>query len=216
MYRNNLNCLKTVIKLCQRTKAKLIHISSTSVYGKNALIVDENCEKKYLIPQSPYADIKLMEEKILSKNKKNIKFNTYRFGTIAGISKGIKFHTAVNKFCLNAALKQNINVYQTALHQYRPYLSVKDAFKVFKLTIEKDLFKNDIYNVVSANHTVAQILNKIKKNIRNIKIRFVKTKIMNKLSYKVSNDKIKKEGIFLSNNIDKEIIDTINLFRNIK
>jgi len=216
MYKNNLGCLRNIIKLCERTKARLIHISSTSVYGKNTKIVDEKCEEKYLIPQSPYADIKLLEEKILKKNKKKIKFNTYRFGTIAGISKGIRFHTAVNKFCLNAALNQNINVYQTALHQYRPYLSLKDAFKVFKFTIERNFFKNDIYNVVSANHTVDQILNKIRKNIKNIKIKFVKTKIMNKLSYMVSNEKIKKEGFFLSNNINKEIKDTINLFRNIK
>ena len=216
MYQNNLGCLRNIIKLCERTKARLIHISSTSVYGKNTKIVDEQCEEKYLIPQSPYADIKLLEEKILKKNKKKIKFNTYRFGTIAGISKGIRFHTAVNKFCLNAALNQNINVYQTALHQYRPYLSLKDAFKVFKFTIERNFFKNDVYNVVSANHTVDQILNKIRKNIKNIKIKFVKTKIMNKLSYMVSNEKIKKEGFFLSNNINKEIKDTINLFRNIK
>ena len=33
MYENNLKCLKTVITFCKRTKAKLIHISSTSVYG---------------------------------------------------------------------------------------------------------------------------------------------------------------------------------------
>ena len=36
---------KTVIKFCKRTKAKLIHISSTSVYGKQTKIVDETCEK---------------------------------------------------------------------------------------------------------------------------------------------------------------------------
>ena len=35
-----------------------------------AKIVDENCEKKYLKPQSPYAKIKLIEEKILKNNKK--------------------------------------------------------------------------------------------------------------------------------------------------
>ena len=161
MYKNNLNCLKTTIRYCKKNKVKLIHLSSTSVYGKQAEIVDENCEKKYLKPQSPYAKIKLIEEKMLKKEGKHLKYVTFRFGTIAGVSKGIRFHTAVNKFCFNAALNEKIQVYKTALHQYRPYLSVRDAFKVFKFCIEKDFFKNDIYNALSGNFTVNQILNKI-------------------------------------------------------
>jgi len=106
MYSNNLNCLHTVVKFCERTGAKLVHLSSTSVYGKQTDLVDETCEKKYLKPQSPYAKIKMLEENILKKKTKLIKFNTFRFGTIAGVSKGIRFHTAVNSFCLNAAIEE--------------------------------------------------------------------------------------------------------------
>ena len=69
MYKNNIDCMKNVINFCIKNKSKLIHISSTSVYGKQTDIVDENCEKKYLKPQSPYADIKLIEEKMLKKLK---------------------------------------------------------------------------------------------------------------------------------------------------
>ena len=61
MYKNNLDCLKTVIEFCKKNRVKLIHLSSTSVYGKQAALVDETCEKKYLKPQSPYAKIKLLE-----------------------------------------------------------------------------------------------------------------------------------------------------------
>ena len=71
MYKNNLNCLNTVINFCNSKKVKLVHISSTSVYGRQAKVVDENCEKKYLKPQSPYAKIKLIEEKI-TKLKKEV------------------------------------------------------------------------------------------------------------------------------------------------
>ena len=67
MYENNIKCLKTVINFCKKRRAKLIHVSSTSVYGKQAKIVDENCEEKYLRPQSPYANIKLIEERMLKK-----------------------------------------------------------------------------------------------------------------------------------------------------
>jgi len=215
MYKNNLNCLKTVINFCKRNKVKLIHISSTSVYGKQAELVDEKCEKKYLKPKSPYAKIKLVEEEILKKQDKSLKYITLRFGTIAGVSKGMRFHTAVNKFCLNASINESITVYKTALHQYRPYLSVKDAFKAFKFCIEKNFFDRDIYNVLSGNFTVNQILNKIKKYKKTIKIIFVKSEIMNQLSYHVDNRKLLKKGLSLSSKIEDDIKDTLNLLKNI-
>jgi len=216
MFSNNLNCLKTVIKFCEKTNAKLIHLSSTSVYGKQTDLVDETCEKKYLKPQSPYAKIKIMEENILKKNTKSIKYNTFRFGTIAGVSRGIRFHTAVNSFCLNAAIGEKIKVYKTALHQYRPYLSLEDAFKLFKFCIDENFFENDIYNVVSNNFTVNQIINKIKRLKKNIKISYVNSAIMNQLSYHVDKKKLSNRGLFLNSNLDRDVADTLNLFKNIK
>ena len=215
MRKNNINCLKTVIEFCKKNKSKLIHLSTTSVYGKQADLVDETCEKKFLKPQSPYAYIKLIEENMLKKESKNLIYNTFRFGTIAGISKGIRFHTAVNKFCFNAAINENINIYKTALNQYRPYLSLQDAFKVFQFSIEKDFFKNDIYNALSGNYTVNQILKKIKKKKKNLKIKFVSSEIMNQLSYHVSSKKLNDAGLFLRNKIDSDIKDTLNLLENI-
>ena len=97
----------------------------------------------------------------------------------------MRFHTAVNKFCLDASLGNNITVYKTALHQFRPYLSLEDAFRVFKFTIENDFFKNDIFNALSENCTVKNILDKIKKYKKNITIKFVSSPIMNQLSYHV-------------------------------
>ena len=215
MYKNNIECMKNIINFCKVKKSKLIHISSTSVYGKQAALVDETCEEKFLKPQSPYAEIKLIEERMLQKASKNINYITYRFGTISGVSSGMRFHTAVNKFCLNASLNCDIAVYKTALNQYRPYLSLVDAFKVFKFTIEKDLFKNDIYNALSENCTVNQILKKIRKSKKNIKVKFVSSKIMNQLSYHVSKDKLNNEGLYLKNKIIHDIEDTMKLLKNI-
>jgi len=216
MYRNNLNCLKTAMQYCKNRNTKLIHLSSTSVYGKQTDLVDENCERKFLKPQSPYAKIKLIEEKLLKKNSNKLKYNTFRFGTIAGVSKGIRFHTAVNNFCLNAAIGEKIKVYKTALHQYRPYLSIRDSFKVFKFCLENNFFENDIFNVLSGNFTVNQILNKIKKIKKRIKIVYVNSPIMNQLSYHVDDKKIKKKGLILKSNIDVDIKDTLLLFKYLK
>lgn len=213
MYKNNIGCLKNIIKFCIKNKSKLIHISSTSVYGKQTNLVDETCEKKYLKPQSPYAEIKLIEERMLKKEAKKLSYITYRFGTISGISSGMRFHTAVNKFCLDASLNRKISVFKTALHQFRPYLSLKDSFKIFKFTIENDLFNNDIYNALSENCTVNQIIQKIKKFKKNIKIKFVSSEIMNQLSYHVDKTKLNKEGLLLNSKIESDVKDTLNLLK---
>ena len=216
MRTNNINCLNTVMRFCMKNGARLVHLSSTSVYGKQAALVDEKCEKKYLKPQSPYAKIKIEEEDILKKKSKLIKYNTFRFGTIVGISSGMRFHTAVNSFCLSAALHEKIKIYKTALNQYRPYLSLNDAFKVFRFCIEENFFENDIYNVVSNNFTVKQIIKKIKQYKKNASTIFVNSSIMNQLSYHVDKKKLKNKGLFLNSNLNRDIANTLKLFKNIK
>ena len=70
------------------------------------------------------------------KDKPKIKFVTLRFGTIAGVSPGMRFHTAVNKFCLHSSINEPIEVYKTALNQYRPYLSIRDVFDVLFIILK--------------------------------------------------------------------------------
>ena len=177
-------------------------------------VVNED-DESLLKPQSPYAEIKLLEERLLKKNFKKIKFITLRFGTIAGVSKGMRFHTAINKFCLNASLNQKIQVYKTAYNQFRPYLSLNDAFNTFKFFINKNIFNNEIYNVLSGNFTVNQIIKMIRKYKTKIKIKFVKSKIMNQLSYQVDNEKLEKIGLKLRSSIKKDIKETLNLLKSL-
>jgi len=213
LYENNLGIFKNVVNFCIKKKSKLIHISSTSVYGVQLDLVDEEC--KNLLPQSPYADVKLLEEKFLLKNKNKIKFISLRFGTVAGVSKGMRFHTAVNKFCFNAAINIDIPVWNNAIDQYRPYLALSDAIKTIIFFINKDIFNNQIYNVLTKNFTVRQILNTIKKNKYNLKIKKTNSQILNQNSYKVSKRKIDKLGLKLKNNINSDIKQTLKLFENL-
>ena len=127
----------------------------------------------------------------------------------------MRFHTAINKFCLNASLNEKIYVYKTAFNQFRPYLSLKDAFKVFKFCVEKDLFDNQIYNALSGNFTVKQIVNMIQIFKKKISVKFVKSAIMNQLSYHVENKKLKKKGLRLNSKIKLDIKETLNLFKNL-
>tara|TARA_B110000858_G_scaffold197201_1_gene258109 strand:- start:626 stop:1543 length:918 start_codon:yes stop_codon:yes gene_type:complete len=191
VFENNYKSFLNIVQFSKINKCKLIHISSTSIYGSNKILVDEDCSE--LKPQSPYAEVKLLEENYLKKIKK-INFVTLRFGTIVGYSMGMRFHTAVNKFCYHAIMNKPITVWKTAMDQYRPYLSLDDSFTTLKFIIEKNYFDNNIHNVCSNNYTVRQIISFIKTNKKRIFIKFTNSKIMNQLSYKVisKNDLMKK------------------------
>ena len=213
IYKNNLGMFNNIMNYCKRENSKLIHISSTSVYGNQSGLVYEDC--KFLKPQTPYAEIKLIEEKLLQKNKKKMNFITLRLATIAGASTGMRFHTAVNKFCLDAILGNVIFVWRGVFRQYRPYLSLSDAFAIIKFIINKNYFDKKIYNVLTSNYTVKDIIDIIKKFRPKIKINFVKSKIINQSSYKVSDQKIRNKGILKNKSIVSDIRQTLKLFNNI-
>jgi nucleoside-diphosphate-sugar epimerase len=212
---NNFNATVKVAQACSENKCRMIHLSSTSVYGTQKEVVDENCTEDELKPQSPYAHTKLKEERYLQElgaaNK--LRFVTCRFGTICGISQGMRFHTAINKFCWQAVMGQPITVWRTALHQKRPYLTLEDAMNAFAFIIKNDLFDGNIYNVLTQNMTVHDIIQLIEKHIKEIKIEYVDTEIMNQLSYEVLNNRFRDKGFKFTGSIGNCIDETIKLLK---
>ena len=213
IYRNNLGVFTNVLQYCKKNTSKLIHISSTSVYGEQKGVVDETCNN--LKPKSPYAEIKIKEENILKKNTSKLKFVTFRFGTISGISKGMRFHTAINKFSLYTVLGKPLPIWKSMINKPRPYLSLQDAFKVFKFTIEKNFFKNETYNILSSNLTLKKIISYFKKCKKNTKIKYEYSKLINQYSYTVSNKKFTKKAFQLKSNILDDIKSTLKIFKGI-
>lgn len=207
IYYNNYGIFKNIVNFSIKKKSNLIHLSSTSVYGSQSKTVDEKCLK--LRPKSPYAKVKLLEEQFLKKNKKKLNFITFRFGTIAGFSSGMRFHTAANKFCLKAVLNEPLPIWSNALDLYRPYLSLNDAMKTINFFINSNKFNNQIYNVLSLNCTVREILNIIKKEGYKIKIKKIRSPIKNNSSYFISRNKLDKLKLNLDTKIYKEIKETL-------
>lgn len=211
----NFRGTERVARACEASGSKLICLSTTSVYGVQEGEVDEDCSADQLKPQSPYADSKLKSEVLLREmgEREELKFVICRFGTIFGISPGMRFHTAVNKFCWQAVTGQPITVWRTALDQKRPYLDLSDAVAAIKSIIAKDMFDGRIYNVLTANATVKNIVDIISNHVPDLSIEFVDTEIMNQLSYEVSDARFSRTGFQVEGSLEQGIADTIQLLK---
>jgi UDP-glucose 4-epimerase len=207
-----------VARVCADLNIPFVFLSTTSVYGSQETEVDEDCPESELKPQSPYADSKLKSEKMLValSVEKKLRHISLRFGTIVGPSPGMRFHTAVNKFCWQAALSLPISVWTTALDQKRPYLSLTDAIGALIFLLEKKCFDGQVYNVVTENLTVRNIVNYISAEIPNPRIDLVDTRIMNQLSYNVKSDKFQKLGFKFSGDLKSDIHKTIELLSGLR
>lgn len=213
--RENFTGTERVAMACLKAGARMIGLSSTSVYGTQGEVVDEDCPECDLRPQSPYAETKMREENLLRKLHAERGLGTVivRFGTIFGTSPGMRFHTAVNKFCWQAVFGQPISVWKTAYHQKRPYLDLGDALRALTFLIRNGIFNGETYNVLTLNTTVFQITETIKEFIPGLTIEFVDAAIMNQLSYDVSDKKFRSLGFETMGDIRAGIKETIDLLK---
>jgi nucleoside-diphosphate-sugar epimerase len=205
-----------VIKLCIKLGIKLIFPSSTSVYGSQLSLVDEN--NIDLNPQSPYADCKLKEEDLIKEaTVSGLNGVILRFGTIHGVSPGMRFHTAVNKFCFDYTLDKPLSVWRTAINQYRPYLALSDAISAMQHVISKEIYDGQIYNVLTENISLQGIISTIEEiGGRSARIEYVDSPIMNQFSYEVSKLKFEKTGFNYQGSIHEDISNTLKILDGIQ
>ena len=194
---------------------KFLFPSTTSVYGDAEGNVDENYLDCH--PEGPYAINKLKAEKlVLSSNGKNgIQTFVLRKGTIFGTSMGMRFHTAINKFAWLAALDKPLTVWDTAIDQKRPYLSLNDAIRAYEF-VEKNGKPGELYNVLNKNYTVREVVETIKKIKNDVKVEIVKSPMSVATSFEVSCEKIKNLGFELKDNLENCIKETLKLFEAVK
>jgi len=207
-----------VARACARHRCKLIFLSTTSVYGTRKDVVDEACPPSDLRPQSPYAESKLRAEGVLTAlgETDGLEFVTLRFGTIFGISPGMRFHTAINKFVWQACAGMPITVWRTALDQQRPYLDLQDAVRAIAFVIQHRWFDKHVYNVLTANSTVREIIDIIRMHVDDVRIECVDTPIMNQLSYTVGRGKFEKLGFVFEGSLATGVTETIAMLKQIR
>ena len=210
---NNFQGTRKVAEACIAAGARLISLSSTSVYGTQKNVVAEDCAADDLKPQSPYARTKLDEERLVRElvEKKGLRAATFSFGTIFGVSPGMRFHTSVNRFCWQAVMGEPLTVWRTAYDQKRPYLDLADAGRAIAFAIDKDLFDGRIYNILTLNATVRQLVETIKEFVPALKMKSVDSPLMNQFSYEVSAQRIRDQGFAFTGDLKRGIGDSIAL-----
>ena len=199
-----------VAQAAANVRSPLIFLSTTSVYGVAEGIVIEDRDEQ-LNPQSPYAQSKLAAEQFIAGlgETSGLKFFIGRFGTIYGASLGMRFHTAVNKFIWQACVGQPLTVWRTALDQKRPYLDLHDAVRALKFVVQRQLYDNEVYNVLTDNLTVRDIIETIKRHVPQVQVELVDARIMNQLSYTVDRAKFVSRGFQFEGDFERSVAESI-------
>jgi UDP-glucose 4-epimerase len=198
-----------VAQACVAARVPLVFPSTTSVYGTQAERVDEDCRE--LRPQSPYAESKLKSEQLLHAlaASRGLRHVTCRFGTIFGTSPGMRFHTAVNKFCWQAAHGRPLTVWRDAFRQQRPYLDLGDATRAIEFIVRARLFDGNVYNVLTLNATPAEITDAIARHVPDARLEFVDSPLLNQHSYRVARERFSRLGFEFTGDLARGIAETL-------
>lgn len=198
LWKVNVGDTKDFIGRCNQAGVQhFIFPSSTSVYGPQSSedYVTE-LDNRYINPQSPYANGKIEIEKFLEGAA--MRYTILRQGTICGTSPGMKFHTAINKFCLQAYKGEPLTVWKENLAMVRPYLTLPALCWVMLLMLKDPAgYYNQKLNLISGNKFLSQILAYVKEaclshHLPAPKIDLVDTPLLNQQSYNVDDGAIRR------------------------
>jgi nucleoside-diphosphate-sugar epimerase len=108
---------------------------------------------------------------------------------------------------------KSLTIWKTAYDQKRPYLDLTDAIRAIAFFLEKDKFDGRVYNVVTLNSTVREMVDTIQSFIPELNTEFVDSKIMNQLSYEVLNTRLDEESFIFQGDIKQGVEETIFLLK---
>jgi nucleoside-diphosphate-sugar epimerase len=207
--KTNVDSIKNLVKHLN-FRQKIIYPTTNSGYGigeKNKYC-DENSP---LNPISLYGVTKAEAEKIVLNYKNSVCF---RLATVFGYSFRMRTDLLVNNFVERAVKTKKLDLFEPYFR--RNYIHISDVISAFIYAIKNfNKLKGQTYNLglSKANLTKLALAKKIKKKIKNLKIKIIKNKFdPDKRDYYVSNKKIEKAGFKPSVDIENGIEELIQLF----
>jgi nucleoside-diphosphate-sugar epimerase len=149
------------------------------------------------------------------KKKNSIGF---RLATVFGCSYRMRTDLLVNNFVYRAIKEKKLDLFEP--HFRRNYIHIDDVVDGILFSIKNfNKLKSNIYNLglSSANLTKFMLANKIKKQIKPLKITIIKNmKDPDQRDYYVSNKKIEKKGFKAKIKLEKGIKELKSFFLNNK
>ena len=187
----NLDSFEPLVKISKESAIKkFIYASSSSVYGVKK---EKNVnEKMSLEPLTDYSKFKAECERVLYKfGDDNFSVTTLRPATVCGYAKRQRLDVIVNILTNFGYFKNEIQVFGGS--QLRPNIHIKDMIRAYIAVIKADkrLINREIFNVGSTNHSVLEIAQTVKKNLKE-GIILKKIHSDDIRSYHISSEKIKK------------------------
>ena len=213
--KTNLESLDKIILSCIKNDVKLLYISTSTVYGKQKKIVNENLKKSFYKPYNLYSKTKLLaERKINDFRSKKLKFSILRLGTLYGQSPNTRYDTGIQKFLEDARLGKYIFINKRYFDFKKSYLSLNDGVRAIKYVLKKNLFNGETYNVSGINQSIKQIIKYIKKEKPKIKLKFTNQNIINQTPCNISSNKFINSGFLFKDDIKKSIKKAMNFKNN--
>jgi UDP-glucose 4-epimerase len=136
---------------------KLIHLSSTSVYGSSDGIVNENSP---LNPRTFYGVAKKRAEEHVDRLIKEGRAITIRSGNVYGYSKSMRFDAVINRYAFETNFNGRITI-QGSGKQHRSFIHVNDLVHNLALLVDYEV-PNDVYNMVSKNISILELADTFK------------------------------------------------------
>ena len=136
---------------------KLIHLSSTSVYGSSDGVVNEGSP---LNPRTFYGTAKKRGEEHVQRLVEQGKAIIIRSGNVYGYSKSMRFDAVINRFAFETNFHNRITI-QGSGSQHRSFIHVNDLVFDLALLIQKEV-PSDVYNLISKNLSILEIVDVFK------------------------------------------------------
>ena len=193
-YQVNFTGNKNLTEISKNKKIKkFVYASTCSNYG----IVNPNeyaNEDSQLSPVSLYAESKIDCEKyLLNQSNKNFSVTILRFATAYGVSNRTRFDLTINSFTYEALKFKKLHIF--AKETWRPFIHVDDmCLMILKVFDFKGTKLNGLVlnaGFTDNNFSKESIIEKIKKNVKNLKIEYIDA-IIDRRDYRVNCDKIFK------------------------
>jgi len=205
----NLESIKLMMKIISQ-KNKIIYLTTNSGYGigKKNKYCDE---KSPLNPISLYGRTKVDAEKIIMRFNNSIGF---RLATVFGYSYRMRTDLLVNNFVYNSIKHKKLTIYEP--HFRRNFIHINDVVDGIVFAIQNfNSLKSNVYNLglSTANITKYMLAQKIKKQLKYLKIKTIKNrKDPDQRDYYVSNKKIERKGFKAKTSIENGIRELIDVF----